>query len=159
TMAHADALHAVIVGDKPDRPGVIAQGDAVLLRSARERGHKPRSAAMALDGEATPELEFAIHLKSLPTPDGCESHALGAHPAQGLAAVSDQHFGQLRIGAELGDAIHVIEELILGIRTKVGLGDLLFGEVRHERLEVLDAVVDAAHGAGGEAAVAASLLL
>src|SRR5262252_1285123 len=64
-------------------------------------------------------------------PDGCKPHALGPHPAQRLAALSDEHFAQLRIGAVLGDAIHVIEELIFGIRTKVRLGDLLLGEVRH----------------------------
>src|SRR5262249_58202043 len=92
-------------------------------------------------------------------PDGCEPHPFGPHPAQRLAALSDQRFGQLWIGAVLSDAIHVVEELILGIRTKIGLGDLLLGEIRHERLEVLDAVVDAAHGAGGEAAIAAGLLL
>src|SRR5262245_24024337 len=41
TMAHADALDAIIVGYKPDRPGVIAQRDAVLLRSGRKRGEEP----------------------------------------------------------------------------------------------------------------------
>src|SRR5215813_8690061 len=59
SVAHADALHAVIVGHEADRPGVIAQCDAVLLRSAREGGDESRSTAMAFDGEATPELEFS----------------------------------------------------------------------------------------------------
>src|SRR6516164_1090986 len=69
TVPHADALYAIIVGDERDRPGVIVQRDAVLLRRRRKRGDEPRSAAMALDGEATPELEFAVHLKGLPAPD------------------------------------------------------------------------------------------
>src|SRR5262249_41840849 len=154
-MAHADAVHAVVVGDEPDGPGVVEQGDAVPLRCRRERGHETRTTAVAFDGEAAPELEFAVHLERLPTPDGREPHALGAHPAQRLAALPDQHFGQLRIGAVLGDAIHIVEELILGIGAKVGLGDLLLGQIGHERPEVVNAVIDAAHGAGREAAVAA----
>ena len=75
------------------------------------------------------------------------------------AALLDQHLDQLGVGAVLGDAVHVVEELVLGIGAEVGLGDLLLGEVRHQRLEVVDAVVDAAHGAGGEAAVAPGLVL
>ena len=114
---------------------------------------------MALDGEAAPELELAVHLERLAAPDRREPHALAAHPAQGVAALLDQHLDQLRIGAILRDAVHVVEELVLGVGAEVGLGDLLLGQIRHQGLEVLDTVVDAAHGAGREAAVAARLVL
>ena len=62
---------------------------------------------------------------------------------------------QLGVGAVLGDAAHVVEELLLGVGAEIGVLDLLVGQVGHQPPEVLDAVVDAAEGAGGEAAVAA----
>ena len=114
---------------------------------------------MALDGEAAPELEPAVDLERLPAPDRREAHALAPHPAQRRPALLHQHLDQLRIGAVLGDAVHVVEELVLGIGAEVGLGDLLLGQVGHQGLQVVDAVVDAAHGAGREAAVAAGLVL
>ena len=70
-----------------------------------------------------------------------------------------QDLEQLGIGAVLGDAAHVVEELVLGVGAEIGDGDLVLGEVGHQRLQVLDAVVDAAEGAGREAAVAAVLAL
>ena len=72
-----------------------------------------------------------------------------------LTSTSDQ----LRVGAVFGDPVHVVEELVLGIGAEIGLGDLLLRQVGHQGLEVVDAVVDAAHGAGREAAVAACLVL
>jgi hypothetical protein len=41
---------------------------------------------------------------------------------------------------------------------EVGIGDFFVGEVRHQRTEVVDAVVDASERAGGKSAVAAGFL-
>ena len=71
----------------------------------------------------------------------------------------DQNLAQIGIGAIFGDAAHVVEEFLLGVGTEVGLGDLLIGQVRHQRAQILDAIVDAAEGAGGEAAIAAGFVL
>ena len=143
---------------RPDGARVVEDGDAVLLGGPGQRRDEARPAAVALDGEAAPELEPAVDLERLSSPDRREAHALGAHPAQRLAAPLDENLDEIGVGAILGDAIHVVEELVLGVGAEVRLRDLVRGEVRHQRLEVVDAVVDATHGARGEAAVASRLL-
>ena len=86
-----------------------------------------------------------------------EAHALRAHPLHGLEALGDEKLYQVRIGAELGHLVHVVEEDVCRVSPEVGRLDLRLGEL-DERLEVLQPVVGEAHGARGEAAVAAGFL-
>ena len=76
-----------------------------------------------------------------------------------VEALGDQQFDQVGIGAVLRHPRHVVEELVGRVGAEVGFGDLLLGEVGHQRLDVVDAVVDDAHRARGVAAVAARLVL
>ena len=112
-----------------------------------------------LDREAAPELELAADVVGLPAPDRRELHALGMQPAHRVARAADQPVAQLAVGAVLRDAEHVVEELVAGVGAEIAARDLVRGEVRHDRGEVVDAVVDAAERAGGEARVAAHQLL
>ena len=59
----------------------------------------------------------------------------------------------------LRHARHVVEELVLRVGAEIGGGDLGVGQIGHQCLDVLDAVIDDADRAGGEPAVAARLFL
>ena len=76
-----------------------------------------------------------------------------------VEAPRDQELAQIGIGAELGDARHVVEELILRVGAEIGGVDFGLREIGNQRLDVVDAVVDDAHRARGEAAVAAGFVL
>ena len=53
---------------------------------------------------------------------------------------------EVGIGAVLRDPRHVVEELVLRVGAEIGGGDFLLGEVGHQLFDVVDAVVDDAHG-------------
>ena len=154
-----DAVHAVVVGQKLEGARAVGDGDVVLARDLGERVDQARPAADRFHRQAAPELEHAADLVGLAAPDRHEAHALVAHPQHGGLAVLDQHLAQIGIGAVFGDAAHVVEELLLGVGAEVGLRHLLIRQVGHQLAQVLDAVIDAAEGAGGKAAVAAGLVL
>ena len=59
----------------------------------------------------------------------------------------------------LRDPRHVVEELRRRIGAKIGAGNLGRTQVRHQRVDVVDAVINDADRAGGKAAVAARTLL
>ena len=124
-----------------------------------QRIDQPGTAAPGLDGEPAPELELAVHLEGLAAPDRREAHPLLAHPEEGVARPRDQELDHVGIGAVLGDPGHVVIELVLGVGAEIGVGDFLVGEVGHQRLEVVDPVIDHPHRARGEARVAARLVL
>ena len=142
-----------------ERAGAIRDGDIVLARDLGQRIDQPGPATHGLHREPAPELEHAADLVGLPSPDRHEAHALVAQPQHGRLAALDQDLAQVGIGAVFGDAAHVVEEFLLGVGAEVGFGDLLVGQVRHQRAQIVDAVIDAAERAGGEPAVAAGLVL
>src|SRR5690606_9228432 len=156
-MANADAGDAAIAVDERQRPGLVSDLDPVPARRIRKRLHQSRTAAPRLHRQSAPELELAVDPERLPAVDGLETNAFFAHPAHRLAAARYEHLRQLGIGPVLGHAAHVIEELLLGVRAEIRVGDLLFAEIRHEDLEILDAVIDATDRARRKAAVAAGL--
>ncbi len=126
---------------------------ADFVRASTSPGPPPQD----FDRQSAPELELAIDFESLPPIDRREADALAPHPLHRRLAACDQQFAQLRVRAVFGDATHVVKKLCLGIGAKIGVGDFLGGKIRHQRLEVVDTVVNAAKGAGGEAAVATGL--
>ena len=89
------------------------------------RFDQARAAAPGFDRQATPELEFSVDLVGLPAVNRDEADALASHPAHRVLAARDQEFAQIRIGAILGDAAHIVEEFVLGISAEVGVGDFL----------------------------------
>ncbi len=158
-VADAHARHPHAVEQEAERAGPVADADAALGGGIGEHLDQAGAAADRLDRQPAPELELAVDLERLPAVDRDEADALVAHPAEGVEAPRHQQLDQVRIGAVLRHPRHVVEELIGGIGAEIGLGDFLRGEVGHQRLDVVDAVVDDAHRAGGEAAVAAGLVL
>jgi hypothetical protein len=82
---------------------------------------------------------------------------LRIHCAGGKALL-DQDLRQVGVAAVFRDARHVVEELLLGVGAEVGARDLVGREV-DQLGEVLDAPVGDADQPGGEARVAAGLLL
>ena len=135
----------------------VGDGDARFGRRLGEAFDQARPAATRFDRESAPELELAVDLEGLPAVDRCEADAFAAHPLHRFLAARDKQLAQLRVGAVLRHPPHVVEELVLRVGAEVGVGDFLRRQIRHQRLEILDAVVDAAEGAGREAAVAAGL--
>jgi len=153
------APDAVVIGDQRQRARIVGNRDALLLRDRRVRLDQARAAAPGLDGEAAPELELALDLVGLPAVDRNEADALLLQPPHRVLAARDQKLAEIGIGAILGHPAHVVEELVLGVGAEIGVGDLILGEIGHQRLEIVDAVIDAAECAGGESAVAAGLRL
>ena len=156
---HLQARDGLAVVDQRDAARVVADLDAVLLGELEVLVDQPRAAALGFHREAAPELEFAVDEIGLAAPDRVELHALAVQPAHRVARAADEAVAQLAVGAVLRHPEHVVVELVLGVGTEVGAVDLVLGQVRHDRLEIVDAVVDAAEGAGGEAGVAAHQLL
>src|SRR5882672_7888354 len=152
------SMHAAVVGDKRNRPRLVPDLDAVLLRDLGERVHQPRTAADRLQRQPAPELELPLDLERLPAPRGGETHAFLTHPKRGGETLLDQDLGQIGVAAVLGDTRHVVEELVGGIRAEVGALALLLRQVDQLR-EVVGAVVDDAQQPGGEARIPAGLVL
>ncbi len=119
----------------------------------------PGAAAPRFHREAAPELELAVDLVGLPAVDRDEPDALFLHPEHRVLAARDKDFAQVGIGPVFRHAAHVVEKLVLRVSAEIGIGDLLVGEVRHQRAQVVDAVVDASERAGRKSAVAAGFLL
>src|SRR5262249_3452725 len=157
-VADAHAIHAYAVEHEAQRAGAVADVDAALRRGVGEHLDQAGTAADRLDREAAPELELAVDLECLAAVDRDEANALVAHPAKSIEAAPDQELDQVGVGAVLRHPRHVVEELLGGVGAEIGGGDLLLGEVGHQRLDVVDAVVDDAHRARGEPAVAARLV-
>ena len=155
----ADALDANAVIDKAQRARLVADLDAPLGRGLGEHLDETWAAAHRLDRQPAPELELAVDLEGLASVDRDEAHALVAHPAERIEASGDQELDQIGIGAVLRHPRHVVEKLLLGVGAEIGGCDLLFGQIRHQCLDVLDAVVNDPNRAGGEPAVAAGFVL
>ena len=131
----------------------------MLLAGVLHHGDETFAAADGFDREPAPELEAAVDLERLPAVDRHEADALLAHPVERVEASRHQQLAQIGIGAELGDARHVVEELILRVGAEIGAVDFRLREIGDQRLDVVDAVIDDAHGARGEAAVAAGFFV
>jgi hypothetical protein len=152
--AHDDTVNSRVVGDQRYGAGAVPDLDTLLARDLSERIDQARPAAHRLDREPAPELELAADVERLPSPRRREAHAVATHPDHRRQTLPDQRFSEVRIAAVLGHPRHVVEELLLGVGAEVAARDLVRREVDHP-LQVLDAVVDDAHQAGGEARVAA----
>ena len=137
---------------------MIANFDAALLCRFGKLGDKARSAADGFDRQAAPKLEFAVDLEGLAAIDRNEPHALLPHPVQRIETLRDQKLDEIGIGAVLRDARHVVKELVGGVGAEIGGFDFRGREIGHQRLDVVDAVIDDADRAGGEAAVAAGFV-
>src|ERR1700674_1416451 len=98
-------------------------------------------AAGGLDGEAAPELEFAVDQIGLASPDRVELHAPRMQPAHGFARAPDETVAQVTVGAILRHTEHVVVELIGGVGAEIASLDLVLGQVRHDRYEIVDAVI------------------
>ncbi len=130
-----------------------------FLAELGEHGDQPQPATDGFDREPAPELELAVDLECLPAVDRNKPHALLAHPVERVEALGDQQLDQIGIGAVLGNARHVVEELIGGVGAKIRGLDFGRREIGHQRLDVVDAVIDDADRTCGEAAVAAGFVL
>jgi hypothetical protein len=127
----------------------------VLLRRGGEHGDEARPAADCFHREPAPELEPAADLERLPAVDRNKSYALAAQPIERREAMRDQKLDEVGIGAMLRHQRHVVEKLCGGVGAEIRARDFRRREIGHERLDVVDAVIDHADRTGSEAAVAA----
>ena len=158
-ILHLDAVDLEAVVQQAGGAAAVADLDPALARRLRFRLDQAGAAAPGLHRQAAPELELAVHLEGLPAPDRLEAHALAAQPLHGLEGAAHQDLAQLGMGAVAGDAEHVVEELVLGVGAEVALRHLGIRQVGHDLAQILDTVIGEADGAGGEAGVAAGLVL
>ena len=158
-LAHAHAFDAVAVEQQIEPARRIADVDAALFRRRGEHIDQARAAADGFDGEPAPELELALDLERLAAIDRNEPHALVAHPVERVEALGDEQLDQIGIGAVLRNPRHVVIELVGGVSAEIGGFDLGRRKIGDQRLDVVDAVIDDADRARGEAAVAAGFFL
>ena len=126
-----DAAHDTVVREQFHGSGAIKDLDAFALCRRVQRLDETRAAAPCLQHEAAPEFEPTVDLEGLLAVDRQELDALLAHPEHRLARAAHQRLAHVRVGPVLGDAPHVIEELIFGVGAEVGDGSLFLREVGH----------------------------
>src|SRR5205814_2115789 len=125
--------------------------DCALFRDLRQGIDQSRAAADRFEREAAPELEPAFDLERLPPPGRGETHAFFLHPQRRGKALLDQDLGEVGIAAVLGDARHVVEELVRGVGPEIRPLDFLARQL-DQPTEIVGAVVDDAQDLGGEGA-------
>ncbi len=133
-----------------------------MPRFFAELGEHIDQARPAADGfhrQPAPEFELAVDLEGLSSVDRNEPHALVAHPIERIEALGDEKFDQVRIGAILRHPRHVVVKLIGRIGAEIGGLDFRGREIRHQCLDVVDAVIDDADRARGKTAIAAGFIL
>ena len=157
-MLYAHTMNAVIIGDQRQCARFIGDRNAVFSGDPGVRLDKAWAATPGFNRQAAPELEFSIDLVGLPAVDRNKPDALLLHPAHRIFAACDQKFAQVGIGPIFRDTAHVVEKLVLRISAEVGIGDFLICQVRHQRSQIVYAVVDAPERTSREAAIAASFL-
>jgi hypothetical protein len=118
-----------------------------------------RPASPCFDRKPAPKLEPALDLKGLPAVDWRKANTLAAHPQHRVEAPGDERFGELRIGAILGDSAQIIVKLLVAIDAEIGVRQLLLGQIGHQPLEVFDAIVGDAHRTRRKARIAAPFRL
>ncbi len=103
---------------------------------------KTRPAARDQERDSSPESEAAVDLERLVTVGGDESHAMTVmKPLPCLKRPVDHDRRQIRIGAELADSVHVLEELLRCVGAEVGVALFFFVEVWHKLEQVVEAVI------------------
>src|SRR5271165_1065262 len=158
-MAHPHALDAAVALQETDRRGLVEHSDPVMRGARVQRLHQFLAAAPDMAGETAPEFELAVDPKRLPAEPELETDALAAHPHAGLEAIADQDLGHVRVAAELGEATHIVEILLLGVGPEIDVPEFGLVHVRDQLREILTAVIDDAKRAAGEGGVAAARLL
>src|SRR5580658_2889599 len=123
-MAHAYTGDAVIALEQRDGGGLVQHLDAVALAPAMERLHQLLTAAPDMTGEPAPELELAVDLERLAAEPELKPHTLFAHPAAGLEAPGDEDFGEVGVGAPLGEPADIVVILLGGVGADIDVASV-----------------------------------
>ena len=111
-----------------------------------------------------PELDHGTRRKVDATAlaHGClvqlKAHPQALHPAQRLVGVINEHAGEGRVSLALGHAHNILGIRLRRVRLHVQARYLGLAEVRHQRHNVVQPIIDKAHDAAREAAIAAPLV-
>ena len=126
----------------------------LLVRQALAGAH-------GLHQQAAPEAVLADGLvaEGLASVGQDEPDALGAHPLHGGQRLADQDLRQLGVAESLGDAHHVVVELVLGVAADLHRLFLGGRHVGDDGLDVLKAVEGEPDDAAGKVGVAAPEVL
>ena len=154
-------LHAVdflVVIQQSDRAVLEFDGDAEIADDLRFHFPDAGTAAPEFQREPAPELHLAVDLEGLAAVHRHEPDALGVHPLGGLETFGHQDFAEFRIGPVLGDAEHVVEELIGRVGAEIVVLFFIVGQV-DEGHDVLQAVMRETQRARRISAVAAGFVL
>lgn len=85
-----------------------------------------------------------------------ELDALCRHPLSGLKTRFYQQFAQFRIGPILGEFVHIVEELCLGVGAEVDIFEFGVSDLCH-LTKVLDATISEAERTTGKERIAGAL--
>src|SRR5262249_31593512 len=138
---HLHAAHDIAIVDERVCAHTVANLDALLLGELEVLVDQAGAAAGGFDGEPAPELELAVDQISLAPPDRVKLHTFAVQPAHRVARTADEAVAEVAVGAILRHTEHVVVELVGGVGAEIGTLDLVLGEVGHDRLEIVDAVI------------------
>jgi hypothetical protein len=124
-----------------------------------QRLHQLLAAAPDVAGEASPELEFAVHPEGLAPEPELKTHALRPHPHPGIEALGDQDLGEVGVAPVFGEAPHVVVILFLGVGPDIDIGELVVAQVGDQPGEVVEPVIDDAPRPAGKRRIAAAPVL
>ena len=152
---------APVIAQKADGLGGVADVDALGATYVELLVGQALACAYGLDQQAAPEAELAggVILEGLAPVGEDEADALGVEPLHGGERLADQNLGQLRVAVALGDAHHVVVELVLGVAADVDRFLLGGRHVGDDGLDVFEAVEGEADDAAGEVGVTAAEVL
>ncbi len=136
---------------------LVENGDAAPLHIGIKRLEQFRPAAPDVQGETAPELELAVDLVGLAAQARLQLDALARHPFCGVEAAAHQDFGEVGIGAVLGQREQVVEELRFAVGAEIDVREVLLRQRRQHRDEIVDAAERKAESAAGKVRIAAAL--
>ena len=138
-MLGDDAGQPPVLADEAGGRRLVENADAAPLHIGIERLEQLRPAAPDVQREAAPELELAVDLVGLPSEARLQLHALPRHPLGGVETAAHQDFGEIGIGAVLGQREQVVEELLFGVGAEVDVLEILLRQRRQHGDEIVDA--------------------
>ena len=158
TVPHSHTFDPRIAMQQRSGRGVVEHRYAELLQTFVQRGDEMLAAAQDVARQSAPELEFAVHLECLSAKRRLEPDAMLAQPKSSVEAVADQHLGEIRVAAVLGQPAHVVEILAVGVAAEVDARQIEVGDIGRKPQQVFDAGIGEAECTARERGVAAACL-
>ena len=153
-LARCHAGDASCLLDQRQCLGFVEHACAAALSSAEQGFRRALAGAIDFQRRTARETDSPIGELELPLIERQEAQALLLQPEQCLAAVLDQHVGQVGMAAILGHSGKVVVILLARIGAELRALTLRRAQSADQRIDILDAMIDSADGAVGEPRIA-----